>query len=183
MGRREIISAVTMMALIGILALGAVWGWRSLFAPLPETDAAGEPAPTCRTELVEAGQRIRSRQVRVSVFNNSNRSGLAGTTLDKLLNRGFIAGDAANAPSNLRVRKVEVWSTVENDPRARLVARQFGKGVRVRFSDEDLGPGVDVIVGDRFQDLVKAPRAIRVKQQHEVCVPIDSADPDAGLEG
>lgn len=183
MGRREIISTVTMMALIGILVLGAVWGWRSLFAPLPETDTGVEPAPTCRTELVEAGQRIRSSQVRVSVFNNSNRSGLAGTTLDKLLNRGFLAGEAGNAPSDLDVRRVEVWSTVEDDPRARLVARQFGKGVRIRFADEDLGPGIDVILGDRFEGLVKAPRVIRVKQEQEVCIPIDSPAPDAGAEG
>jgi LytR cell envelope-related transcriptional attenuator len=180
MGRRELTSAVTMAALVAILALGAVWGWRSLFAPVPDADtAAGEPTPTCTTEQISAGQRIRSTQVRVSVYNNSTRSGLAGSTLEKLLNRGFIAGEAGNAPADANVRRVEVWSTVENDPRARLVARQFGKNVKVRFSDEDLGPGIDVIVGDRYQDLVKAPRAQKVRQDQEICVPIETADPEA----
>ena len=32
---------------------------------------------------------------------------------------------------------MQVWSTVEGDPRARLVARQFGTSVKVRFSDEE----------------------------------------------
>lgn len=182
MGRRQITSAVTMMALVAILVLGAVWGWKSLFAELPEDGMASEEAtPTCTTEQIKAGQRIRSTKVRVSVFNNSTRSGLAGSTLEKLLNRGFIAGDAGNAPSDADVRRVEVWSTVEDDPRARLVARQFGKDVTIRFSDEDLGPGIDVIVGDRFRDLVKAPRALKVKQAQEICVPRESEDPDADL--
>lgn len=183
MGRREIVSAVTLMALIGILVLGAVLGWRSLFAPLPDSDGAAEPAPSCTTRLLEAGQRLRSRQVQVSVFNASNRSGLAGETLDKLLNRGFVAGEAGNAPSDLDVRRVEVWSTVEDDPHARLVARQFGRGVRIRFSDEDLGPGVDVIVGDRFGGLAKAPRAIRVEQEREVCVAESPVAPEDATEG
>jgi hypothetical protein len=36
-----------MLVLVGVLVLGAVWGWRSLFAELPENEvAAVEPAPT-----------------------------------------------------------------------------------------------------------------------------------------
>jgi hypothetical protein len=176
--RRQITSAVTMLVLIGILVLGAVWGWRSLFAELPETEASAgdEPAENCTTELVDAGEKLRSRQVRVSVFNAGTRAGLAGQTLDALIDRGFLAGQIGNAPSDLDVRRVQVWSTVEDDPAARLVARQFGKKVKVRYSDEDLGTGVDVIVGDRFNGLKKAPRAIAVKTSREVCVPVDPAD-------
>jgi len=183
MGRRAITTAVTMLALIGILVLGAVWGWRSLFAELPESPTAAEPAPTCATETLAAGQRVRARQVRVSVFNAGTRSGLAGDTLDRLRRRGFTAGDTGNAPSDLDVRRVQVWSTVEDDPRAQLVARQFGKKTRVRFSDEDLGPGVDVIVGDRFDRLSKAPRSLRVREAREICVPLASNDADVIPEG
>lgn len=179
MGRREITTAVTMMALIAMLIVGAVWGWRSLFAPLPEEAVvAEEPAPTCTSEQIQPGQRIRSAQVRVSVLNASNRSGLAGSTLDKLLNRGFIAGEAANAPEGVNVRRVQVRTTERNDPRARLVARQFGKNLKPQVVEEDLGPGVDVVLGDRFQKLVKAPRGIEVKQRQEICVPIPTAEPD-----
>lgn len=175
---RAITSAVTLLALIGLLLLGAVWGWRSLFAPLPEAPrGVAEPGPTCTTELVEVGERLRAGQVRVSVFNAGTRSGLAGQTLDALVERGFLPGDVGNAPEDVRVRKVQVWSTVEDDPEARLVARQFGKNVKVRFSDEDLGPGVDVVVGDRFRRLVRAPRALRVHEPQEVCVPVETTEP------
>lgn len=167
-----------MLVLIGILVLGAVWGWRSLFSELPESEvAAEEPTPTCTTEQVDEGEKIRSRQVRVSVFNGGTRSGLAGQTLDQLIERGFQPGDIGNAPLGADVRRVQVWSTVKNDVRARLVARQFGKNVKVRKADEDLGDGVDVIVGNGFKGLVKAPRAMPVKKPLEVCVPVESAEP------
>ncbi|HEU4515430.1 MAG TPA: LytR C-terminal domain-containing protein [Nocardioidaceae bacterium] len=177
MARRAITSALTMLALIGLLVLGAVWGWNSLFAPLPE-DVVGaeEPAPTCDTQRVAAGERLRTDQVQVSVFNGGSRSGLAGQTLDALVERGFLPGDIGNAPSDLEVRKVQVWSTVKDDPMARLVARQFGRSVKVRFSDEDLGPGVDVVVGDRYRNLSRAPRTIRVEEPLEFCVSMLPSD-------
>lgn len=173
---RHLTTAVTMLALIGILVLGTVWGWKALFAEIPgDEPSAADPSPTCTVERLDAGQKVRAKQVRVSVFNGGTRSGLAGETLGALIARGFQRGEVGNAPSDAGVRKVQVWSTVENDPRARLVARQFGKRVPVRFSDEDLGPGVDVIVGDGFRQLVKAPRTVTVRKTHEVCVSPESA--------
>jgi LytR cell envelope-related transcriptional attenuator len=173
MGRRELTTTVTMVVLIGILVVGAVWGWRSLFAELPETDlTVDEPAPTCETERIDAGQKIRTRQVRVSVFNAGSRSGRAGETMDALIDRGFQPGDVGNAPSDAEVRRVQVLANDAKDPRARLVARQFGKGVKVQVAEEDLGSGVDVLIGDRFTGLSKAPRSIRVKQPEQVCVPV-----------
>lgn len=183
MGRRELTTTVTMLALIGIVVLAAVWGWRALFAELPEPAVTADPSTTCTTEQLDRGQRIRAKQVRVSVFNGGTRSGLAGGTLESLQRRGFAAGDVGNAPADVDVRRVEVWSTVEEDPRARLVARQFGKKVRVRFSDEDLGPGIDVVVGDRFDGLVKAPRSLKVREDQAVCVPELPTDPDVIPEG
>lgn len=172
MDRRHVITTVTMLALIGIVVAGAVLGWRALFAELPEDSVSvGEPVPSCLPETIGPRERIRTRDIRVSVFNGGSRSGLAGETLDALARRGFVEGDVGNAPSNVNVRKVQVRSTVENDPRARLVARQFGKNVTMQVSEEDLGVGVDVIVGDRFEQLVKAPRSFTVKGAHEVCVP------------
>lgn len=173
MGRREITATVTMLVLIGLLVLGAVWGWRALFAEVPGNVTAVEPSPTCTDETIAAGGKIRADQVRVSVYNGGTRSGLAGETLEALMDRGFLAGDTANAPSDVDVARVEVWSTVERDPRAQLVARQFGRKVRVRFSDEDLGPGIDVIIGDRFDRLAKAPRALTVRREQEICVPVE----------
>ena len=167
-----------MLALTGILVVGAVWGWRSLFAEVPGGGLTiAEPGPSCSTEQVKAGGKIRAKQIRVSVFNGGTRTGLAGDTLDALMERGFIGGDLGNAPSDVKVRRVQVWSTVENDPTARLVALQFGKDVKVRFSDEDLGAGVDVIVGNGFKRLIKAPRSLEVKRPQEYCVPVEPVPP------
>lgn len=175
MARRAITSAVTLLVLVGLLVGAAVWGWNALFTALPEEETTGA---TCTTEQLEAGDRIRSTQVRVSVFNAGTRSGLAGQTLDALTRRGFLEGETDNAPADIEVARVQVWSTVENDPRARLVARQFGKKVRVRFADEDLGPGIDVIVGDKYRGLAKAPRALKVTKAQEICVPDETLSPD-----
>jgi hypothetical protein len=169
---RHVTATVTMLVLIGLLVLGAVLGWRTLFAELPGGDVtAEEPSPTCTMEQVEAGGKVRAGQVQVSVFNGGTRSGLAGDTLDALTKRGFVSGDLGNAPSDIDVRRVQVWSMEEDDPRARLVARQFGPKVKVQFADEDLGTGVDVIVGDRFRALAKAPRALTVDEDVEFCAP------------
>jgi hypothetical protein len=174
MGRQQLVTAATMLILIGVLVAATTWGWKALLAPVPAVDVVAEdPSPTCATEQVKAGQRIRAGQVKVSVFNSSSRSGLAGTTMDLLVERGFVGGDIGNAPSDVEVRNIEVWSTIENDVRARLVARQFGKKTTVRFSDLDLGVGVDVIVGDRFRGLSRAPSSLLVKDPLKVCVPVE----------
>jgi len=177
-GRQQLVTAATMFVLVAVLVAATTWGWSALVAPVPAVDVVSEdPSPTCATERVRAGQKIRSAQVKVSVFNSSNRSGLAGTTLDVLVERGFQAGDVGNAPEDVKVRRVAVWSTVENDVRARLVARQFGKDVKVLFSDVDLGVGVDVIVGDGFRGLSRAPNKLTVKDPVKVCIPVEPAAP------
>ena len=47
----------------------------------------------------------------------------------------------------------------------------------MRFSDEDLGAGVDVIVGNGFKRLIKAPRSLEVKRPQEYCEPVESVPP------
>lgn len=175
MGRRHLTTAITMLVLIGILVFGAVMGVNTLFAPLPGDEPAANPSPTCATKDVRKGQRIRARQVQVSVFNAGTRAGLADETLDALTRRGFKKGSTGNAPSDSNVRIVQVWSTARNDLSARLVALQFGRKTKVRFSDTDLGPGVDVVVGNEFRKLVKAKKAITVKRASSVCVPLTAS--------
>lgn len=184
MGRRKITTAVTMLVLCGVLVIGAVMGWQKLFADLPgDETAATEPGPSCTTEQVGAGQKIRSSRVTVSVYNGGSRDGLADSTMAALRKRGFKVGDIGNAPSDANVRRVAIWSTEDDDAEARLVARQFGKKVKVTFSDVDLGPGVDVIVGNNFRDLAKAKRSIKVKVPQEVCIQPESAGADSNAAG
>lgn len=165
---RRLSTAVTLSVLVGLLVVGAVVGMQALFAPIGDnTDIT--LSPTCTPTLVEAGRRIRTEDVTISVFNASDRSGLAGDTLDKLARRGFLVGEVGNAPDDADVAVVQVWTTTEDDAAARLVARQFGRGTVVKQA-EDLGTGIDVVVGQRFKGLVAgAPRSIKSNETEEVC--------------
>jgi hypothetical protein len=172
--RRTITTAVTLVVLLLILGVAGLVGVRSLLAPVGGDGAQG---PGCSTTALRRGQQVRTAQVEVSVFNAGSRAGLADLTMTRLLARGFTEGDVGNAPSGLRVKVVQVWSTRANDAAARLVARQFGTAVQVRQVDRDLGTGVDVVVGDGFRSLAKAPRAIVVRRAQAACLP--SATPSS----
>ncbi len=167
MAKRRTLTAVTLTVLVALLATGAFVGWRALFAPVPDVPTAGTgAAEECQ---VSRGDTVRTRDVTVSVYNAGSRSGLAGQTQDELVARGFIPGDIGNAPDDLSgVRFVRVLAETRRDPAARLVALQFGKKTRVQAAP-DLGSGVEVIVGDRFKGLVKAPRKIRADAPGSSC--------------
>jgi len=160
------VRALTLVFLVGVLVAGALLGWRQLFAPIPG-DADG--TPTCTPEQVQKGERLTTGEITVSVFNAGNRTGLADRTLDDLAGRGFQRGDVGNAPEDTRVRVVQVWTTQRRDTAARLVALQFGKGTRVKVVADDLGAGVDVVVGNGFDRLTKAPRSLRAASTVETC--------------
>lgn len=171
MTRRHLTTAVTLAVLCVILVLGAVVGFNALFAPLPGSndEPTATPSPTCEAVPVKKGQRLRSRQVTVNVFNAGSRSGLASATIDKFRARGFRGGEIGNAPSGSKVRRAQVWVTAEEKAAGKLVARQIGPRVPVVTPDEDLAEGVDVVVGDGFRALVKAPRSIVVKKAQGGC--------------
>lgn len=177
MGRREITTAVTLLVLCGLLVAGAVIGWQKLFTDLPDAPTpVAEPSPSCSSEGVQKGDLLRSSQVVTSVFNAGSRSGLAGETLDALTKRGFERGEVGNAPDDVDVRRVQVWASRRNDAEARLVALQFGKRTKVKVSKLDLGPGVDVVVGNKFRGLEKAKRSIKVQKPQQVCAPVDEGE-------
>jgi hypothetical protein len=167
---RHLSTGITLLVLMGILVAGALYGVKSLFAPLPDETPAADSTGCVRTS-VKKGQRVNSRQVQVSVYNAGSRFGLADQTLASLARRGFRKGAVGNAPENTRVRVAQVWTTAADDTAARLVAQQFGPAVAIRRVRNDLGPGVDVVVGNGFRRLVKAPTATVARRASSVCVP------------
>jgi len=174
MRKRHLMTAITLLVLVAILVIGAVIGADKLFAPVPNTEQpVATPSPTCTVRTVKKGQRVVPRQVQVSVFNGGHRAGLAGTTMRSLGSRGFRQGKVGNAPSSVKVRRVQVWTTLPNDDGARLVARQFHR-TKVRITRTDLGPGVDVVIGDNFRKLAKGKRFVVVRRSSSVCVPLPS---------
>ncbi|HET6560467.1 MAG TPA: LytR C-terminal domain-containing protein [Marmoricola sp.] len=169
MANRRTLTGVTLTVLVALLAVGAFIGWRALFSPLPsESDPDADARQGC-ADGVARGDTVRTRDVTVSVYNAGSRAGLAGQTQDELAARGFIPGDLGNAPEDLeKVRFVRVLAETRTDPAARLVALQFGPKTKVHAAP-DLGKGVEVIVGDKFKGLDKAPRKLRAKAPGSGC--------------
>ena len=138
---RQLTTAVTMFVLVGILVVGGILGWRSLFAELPGTATAGgetsASAPPSRSGG-PAGPRRPGRGERLQRRHHlRTRRRDAGPAPQARLP----AGRGQQRTSDRRRRRVQVWSTIEDDAEARLVALQFGKTVKVTYSDVDLGPG------------------------------------------
>ena len=172
MRRRHLTTAITLLVLLCLLAVGAAVGVKTLFAPVDDA----KTAPTCVTRSVSKGQRLTSAQVQVSVFNAGTRSGYAGRTLSLLTKRGFKKGTVGNAPEGTRVKVAQVWVGRAADVTAgRLVARQLGRSIKVETGRTSLGPGIDVVVGDGFTKLVEAKRVIVATRTSSVCLPTGSS--------
>ena len=171
MSGRHLTTAVTLVVLLAILCGMAYFGFRELTSPLPDRPSAEE---TCSDVEKEVQGFLKRSEVQVSVFNAGTREGLAGTTLEKVEEAGFRAGNAGNAPKSAKVRQAVVWTTEENDSAAKLVALSFGRRTPVQVTEADLGPGIDVLVGNRFKGLNrKAPKRIRLAAPVETCIPVD----------
>ncbi len=164
---RRSLRLVTLLSLSGILVVFALIGWSQVSAPGPwSTDAA--TSEECIPGVAK-GDLVRTTDVTVSVFNAGTRSGLASRTQDELLARGFLPGELGNAPDDLAsVRKVQVLAPNQDDPAAALVARQFDAKLEPT-PHEDVGKGVEVVVGDKFKGLVKAPRRMRAEVAGSGC--------------
>jgi LytR cell envelope-related transcriptional attenuator len=162
-------SGLTLMVLLSILGLGATWGWSTVSKPLPKAQA--EPAGPCRTLNVTQGGKVRPQDVVVSVYNASERAGLAQRTLGQFIDDGFGEGEADNAPGNAGVENAEIWSANAEDPAVQLVASRL-TGVEI-IEGPQLGPGVVVLVGDEFpDDLAKGATFVTAQGNAEICAPV-----------
>ena len=171
MTARKVTTGITLLVLVLVLGGMAVYGVKAALAPLPEGSSEG---PECSETEKEIKQFLRRGEVQVSVFNAGSRDGLASTTLEKIEEAGFKGGNAGNAPRTAEVRRAVVWTTTPNDTGAKLVALALGRGTQVEVTETDLGPGVDVLVGNKFRGLAKkAPQRLRLPQAVETCVEVD----------
>lgn len=170
MSGRRITTAVTLVVLFVVVGGMAVYGFDQFTAPFP---GGSSEKKTCSDVEKEVKGYLKRSEVQVSVFNAGTREGLAGSILEQIEEAGFRAGNAGNAPRSAEVRRAVVWTTEPNDPAAALVAQALGKRTQVEVTDSDLGPGIDVLVGNRFKELdPKAPRRIRLAAPVETCVPV-----------
>ncbi len=168
--QRHVRTAVTLAVLCVVLGFMGIYGVKAATAPLP---SGGGSAKGCSGAEKQVDRFVRRSEVQVSVFNAGRRKGLAGKTLQRLEDGGFRAGAAGNAPRKAKVRRAVVWTTRKDDTGARLVAAALGRRTKVVVTETDLGPGIDVLVGNKFRHLNrKAPKKLRLPQPKTTCVDV-----------
>ncbi|MCF6378087.1 LytR C-terminal domain-containing protein [Nocardioides KLBMP 9356] len=140
-------SALTLAVLAVLVLVAAAWGWSALTAPFPQED----PVAICEDIDVAAGGEVRRDEVVVSVFNGSRRSGLAGSTMAELTERGFVEGQVGDSPQPAKT--TQIWSSEPTNPAVLLVQQQFRRADIV--PGDSLGDGITVVVGEKFKSLKK----------------------------
>lgn len=170
MTSRALTTAATLLVAAAVLAFMAVWGLKAATAPIGDHTASSSSGPTCPNGSQTVTQYVRRSDVTVSVYNAGKKSGRAQDTMDLLERAGFKPGEVKNAPAGTQVSRAVVYSTKTDDPAAELVALAFGKKTQVVHSEDDLGPGVDVIIGDKFKGLdPRAPTRLKLAQPETTC--------------
>lgn len=167
--------AVVLLALTLIVVVGAVWGAAALVQPFPSSEPKDDPSepPVCTDHQVVKGTRVRPEMVTVTVWNASDRAGLASTTMEQLITKGFVKGDLGNAPEATEVQTVEIWTGDTAGPAAKLVQSWFGpKSVIV--SKPDLGTTITVVVGKDYRSLAQGKPFVITKADALVCGPADA---------
>ncbi|MBD8608594.1 LytR C-terminal domain-containing protein [Aeromicrobium fastidiosum] len=161
---------LTLTVATAVFLLGGVVGFRLLTA---STGDAVEAAPTCRNEVITAGDPIDSNVITVNVFNASSRSGLANRALIELQANGFRGGQIGNSDSAAAPRRVAILTDTPDDPRVALVAAQFKDKVEYAAPDITVEDGIIVVVGDRYRGLkTGAATSTTSATDMTVCVPV-----------
>lgn len=160
-------TALVILGLTAVLAVVGLWGWQRATEPFP---GKADP-PKCLPAEVAAGDKVFADQVTVSVYNASERNGLAGRTMNQFVNAGFGEGDTGNAPRDTDVPYAEIWTETPQSPDVLLVAAHLGPDAEVVRRD-GRGVGVTVLVGDAFEELAtKAPRRVVADAAATICSP------------
>ncbi len=171
---RHLTTTVTMGVLTVIVVVMAVWGYRAATAPYADSSGSTTTGPTCPPEQQKVTEQLRRKDVTVSVYNSGKRSGRAQATLDQLEEGGFRAGAIGNAPEGLSAKRAVVYAADRDDPAAKLVALAFGPKTEVQASTDELGPGIAIVIGDKFERLdAHAPKRIKLAEPAVDCVAAD----------
>ena len=127
-------------------------------------------------QQLACAQRAVKLPVRPGADRAVKRAGLAQRTLGLFTDQGFGAGKMGNA-KDAGVKKAEIWADDPTDPAVQLVASRL-PGVEINEGPA-LGPGVVVLVGDKFGGLAQGKPGIAVSSDASICVPRESPAPEA----
>lgn len=159
-------SGLTILVMTLMLFGGGAWAWKASTAPLP---AAPQPDNSlCHDKNLKAGDKLTPEMVTISVFNSGTRAGLASRALGQFTDQGFGAGKVGNAP-DAGVKVAEIWAADPSDPAVKLVASRL-PNAEINEGPA-LGPGIVVVVGDKFSGLAKGSPSVEVADDATVCEP------------
>lgn len=161
--------AVVIIAACVFFVLMTFVGFRLLTA-----DAEIPEAATCETRVIEPDELVTANLITVDVLNGSQRAGLANRVSINLQRKGYLPGRVANSDIEVESSGVTIVTSDPEDPRIRLVTRQFGDVDYVEPQGTESGDRVTVVVGDDTdQDLRdEAPLKTRTEEQISICVPL-----------
>lgn len=165
---RAMKSAATMVALVVLLVLAAMWGWSALTRPFPGlADAAA-----CVETPVKAGETVTADQVTVSVLNAGKTAGLAGRTMDEVLGQGFQEGDTGDTPEDTEVAYAQIWTDDVNSPAVALLNSHLRRSKIVQMDMTTIGAvGVVLVVGDTFDDMIPGDAQVTAAADTTICSP------------
>lgn len=159
-------TTVVLLVLALTLVIAGYLGFQRATEPFP----GRAEAPKCVDTQVEAGGKVFPEDVTVSVYNASERNGLAERTMDEFTGAGFGEGDTGNAPRAAEVPYAAIWTTEPENPDVLLVASRLGPQTEV-VREDGLGVGVTVLVGDEFEHLVKGRKQVSASDEATICSP------------
>jgi hypothetical protein len=152
-----------MVILLGILAGGGWWGWKSLINSSAE--------PTC-VEQKLANNRLVPKQVVLNVYNGGAKAGSAQRVADALKKRGFNVSKIANEPKGDKIDVVSIRGASETAPEMLLVAGQLNQKALL-IGDGRTDHTVDLVIGAGFGSVkLKGLPSDTVAPNANVCLPV-----------
>jgi hypothetical protein len=147
-----------LVAVVLVLAVLGAAGWYLWqYANRGSTDVREQAAPSCPAPsptpaVVPAGE------VKLNVYNSTDRRGLAARVADQMERRGFRVRKVDNDPAKRQVTgPAEVRHSEAGADAARTVAAQVGTVVIV--PDQRPGASVDLVLGAAFTGLLPEAEA------------------------
>lgn len=157
---RVVKTPLTLLVLAGLVAFGAMWGWRNATAAMPPRAAD----PCVLTEL--PGNKLTPHYVTIRTLNAGLRGGLAKRVSTELRASGFFVLKVNN--SEQRFTQTVIVGNSADDPEVKLVAGFFKSAKR----EGDGRPDhiVDVLLGDDYTGTKLDPQK-SISVDGPVCLP------------
>jgi LytR cell envelope-related transcriptional attenuator len=150
--RRHLRTAITMLVLAAFVAFSGWYAWNTITEPRP-SGADATTAPTCIPAVPTDAPA--PADIRLNVYNATDRNGLASSTAREMRERGFAILDVANDPLGKSVTgTAEVRAGADSEAAAGVVVAQVSGAVFV--ADNRTDGTVDLVVGEAFEALTPA---------------------------